>query len=68
MINQKLITQCCKWRSNAGLPHAIRKKQKNTISLGGSLGYASLFSDPNKYKSEATILGIADPDKRALPT
>lgn len=44
----------------------LGKKQKNTISLGGSLGYASLFSDPNKYKSEATILGIADPDKKSF--
>lgn len=42
------------------------KKQLQTLSFCGSFGFSNLSIDTKNYKSESTILGIADPDKQAL--
>lgn len=46
----------------------LGKKQNQTISVGGSFGFASIGVDTKNYKSENTILGNFDPDKLALST
>jgi type IX secretion system PorP/SprF family membrane protein len=46
----------------------LGKKQNQTISIGGSYGFATIGADTKNYKSENTILGNFDPDKLALST